>query len=121
MNTFLTQAKETKDLLSISEKLADVQADIEQIKGEMNYLKNHSELSTVTIHFIEKSAKLKQEKDLNTWEKTKQAFIASINAIITFFSGIVIFVLGYSPILLPLVLIALAIYFIIKYRQRMKK
>ena len=118
LNTFLQQAKDTDDLLKISDGLANVQEEIESIKGQMNYLKNHSDLSTVTIHFVEKSVKIKDKKDLNTWEKTKNAFITSINAIVTFFSGVFIFLAGYSPILIPLLVIGWLIYFFVRKRSK---
>lgn len=122
LNTFLKQAKDTENLLDISNKLGDIQEDIEKIKGQMNYLKNHSALSTVTITIIEENIEVggvKQQNDLNTWEKTKQAFVHSTNVIITFFSGVVIFLMGYSPILIPLIIIAAVIYVI--YRRRKGK
>lgn len=118
LNTFLKQAKDTDDLLKISDDLANVQEEIESIKGQMNYLKNHSDLSTVTIHLDEKAVKIKDKEDLNTWDKTKNAFIGSINAIVTFFSGVFIFLVGFSPILIPLLIIAGIIYFIVRRRKK---
>jgi hypothetical protein len=118
LNAFLKQAKDTDDLLKISDDLGRVQEEIESIKGQMNYLKNHSDLSTVTINLTEKAVKIKDKKDLNTWDRTKNAFIGSINAIVTFFSGLFVFLVGFSPILVPILVIAGAVYYI--YRRRNK-
>src|SRR5699024_5656725 len=47
LDTFLKEADNTEDLLDISKNLANVQEDIEQMKGEMQYFENHSALATV--------------------------------------------------------------------------
>jgi len=118
LNAFLKQAKDTDDLLKISDDLASVQEEMESIKGQMNYLKNHSDLSTVTIHVVEKTVRIKDKEDLNTWDKTKNAFVSSINAIATFFSAVFVLLAGYSPILVPLLIIIGICYFI--YRRKKK-
>lgn len=46
---FLDQAKTVDEALRINQQLSDVEAQIEQIKGKMNYLSNRSAISTITI------------------------------------------------------------------------
>jgi hypothetical protein len=46
---FLDQAKTVDDALRINQQLSDVEAQIEQIKGKMNYFSNRSAFSTITI------------------------------------------------------------------------
>jgi hypothetical protein len=46
---FLAQAKTVDEALRINQQLSDVEAQIEQIKGKMNYLSNRSAFSTLTI------------------------------------------------------------------------
>ncbi|HET7580758.1 MAG TPA: DUF4349 domain-containing protein [Bacillales bacterium] len=118
LKSFLKKAKDAGDLLDISNQLANVQGDTEQIKGEMKYLENHSALATVTISMTETDAGLKQQKDLNTWGKIQNAFIDSLNILVSIASGIVVFFIGYSPILIILAIIAVILYFI--YRKRKK-
>lgn len=118
LNSFLKKAKDSKDLLNISNQLAQVQEQIEQIKGQMQYLKNHSALATVTINISEAAIGLKNQKDLNTWDKTKNAFIGSLNLIVSSASALVVFFIGYSPILIILLIIAAIVYLI--YRNKRK-
>jgi hypothetical protein len=111
---FLKEAKDTKDLLAISNDLARVQEEIEQIKGRMKYLQNQSDLSTVTIHLFENKVIVPdlENKDLNTWERTKKQFISSINLLLSLFSGLVVFIIGNLPILVVFILlISLLIFF----------
>lgn len=47
---FLKQAKTVDEALRINQQLSDVEAQIEKIKGQMNYLSNRSAVSTLTIN-----------------------------------------------------------------------
>lgn len=124
LDTLMEEAEDTDALLDISNKLGDTQEEIESLKGQMEYLENHSSMSTVTITMTEDNvdvASVKKWEDLNTWEKTKKVLVGSTNAIITFFSGIVIFLVGSSPILVPLLIIAGVIYGVYRKRRRKEK
>ena len=97
---FMEKAEKTEDLLKISTDLGNVQSEIEQIKGRMNYLKNQSSLSTVTLHYTEKnygSAAVRTD-DLETWGKIKQAFADSLNSLVSVGSAILVFIVGYLPV-----------------------
>lgn len=50
IKSFLDQAKTVDEALRINQQLSDVEAQIEQIKGKMNYLSNRSAFSTITIN-----------------------------------------------------------------------
>jgi Domain of unknown function (DUF4349) len=121
---FLKEAKDTKDLLAISDDLARVQEEIEQIKGRMKYLQNQSALSTVTIHLFENKVVVPdlENKQLNTWEKTKKQFMSSINLLLSLFSGLVVFVIGNLPIFFVfIILIGLLIFFRKRIVKRKKQ
>ena len=46
---FLKEAKDVDKALEVSNKLGQVEAEIEQVKGRMNYLKDKSAFSTITL------------------------------------------------------------------------
>ena len=48
---FLQDAKTIDEALRINQELANIEAQIEQIKGRMNYLNDRSAFSTITINF----------------------------------------------------------------------
>jgi hypothetical protein len=48
---FLQDAKSVDEALRINQELANIEAQIEQIKGRMNYLTDRSAYSTITINF----------------------------------------------------------------------
>ena len=51
IKSFLEEAKTVDEALRINTELANVEAQIEQIKGQMNYLQDRSAFSTITINF----------------------------------------------------------------------
>ena len=48
---FLNDAKTIDEALRINQELANIESQIEQIKGRMNYLNDRSAFSTITINF----------------------------------------------------------------------
>ena len=120
--SFMEDAKKTEDLLQISSDLADVQEEIEAITGRMKYIENKSDLATVTIYLAENNVQLSGTgKDkLNTWDKTKQQFMKSINFLITAFSSVFIFLVGNLPIIILAGGVVLVIVFIIRKAIRKK-
>lgn len=106
---FMNDAKDTKTLLEISNELSRVQEEMETIEGQMKYLKNQSDLSTITITLHEDSVIVPglENGQLNTWDKTKKQFMKSINFIVSFCSGLFVLVIGNIPVLIILGLIAM--------------
>lgn len=122
LTQFMNDAKDTKNLLEISKELARVQEEIEAIKGRMKYLENQTSLSTVTIHLTENKVVVPnlENKDLNTWEKTKKQFMVSMNGIVSFFSALVIFTVGNIPIIIIIGIIVFSGLFLRKFIKKMK-
>jgi len=50
IRTFLDKAKNVEEALQVNQELAEITADIEQVKGRMNYLKDRAAYSTITVH-----------------------------------------------------------------------
>ena len=119
--SFMKKAEKTEDLLSISDDLAKVQESIEAITGQMKYLENKTDLATVTIDIQEYNVTLSgmNNQDLNTWEKTKQQFMKSINFLLSTLSGLFIFIIGNLPLIILLGIIGLVMLLMVrKYRKK---
>ncbi|MFD1361832.1 DUF4349 domain-containing protein [Lentibacillus salinarum] len=116
--SFMEQADETEDLLKISDDLADVQQEIEEITGRMHYLDNKVDLATVTIRIEENNVSLSGEDDLNTWDKTKGQFMKSINFLLSVFSGLFVFMIGGLPVLIILAIIGGGAFWMIRKRKK---
>ncbi|WP_096271272.1 DUF4349 domain-containing protein [Paucisalibacillus globulus] len=116
---FMEKAEKTEDLLTISNDLATVQQDIEEVLGRMKYLENRTDLATVTIHIQENNVTLStiNNEDLNTWEQTKQQFVKSINMLLSFLSSLFIFLVGNLPVLLLLGIVGAVTYLYIRKKR----
>ncbi|MFD2630179.1 DUF4349 domain-containing protein [Oceanobacillus kapialis] len=121
--SFMEQAEKTEDLLTISDDLATVQGEIDQITGRMKYLQNKSDLATVSIDIRENNVALTgmNGDELNTWEKTKQQFLKSINLIISVLSGLFVFVAGNLPILILLGVIGIIAWWVVRKKRKSLK
>ncbi|GAB4538631.1 MAG: hypothetical protein Fur002_02420 [Anaerolineales bacterium] len=51
IKSFLDDAKTVDEALRINQELSNVEAQIEQLKGQMNYLQDRSAYSTITVSF----------------------------------------------------------------------
>ncbi|GAE30633.1 DUF4349 domain-containing protein [Halalkalibacter hemicellulosilyticus] len=117
---FLDEAEDTENLLAISKDLANIQEEIERIIGRMQYLENQVSFSSVSIDLKESAVRvgtIQGEEDLNTWEEAKKLFIDTVNFLITSVSAIIVWLIGLSPLLIPLFVLA----FVILFRLRRNK
>jgi hypothetical protein len=117
--SFMKEATKTEDLLKISADLAALQEEIETIQGRMKFLENQTSFSTVTITLYENKVVVPDiDKDqLNTWEKTKKQFMKSTNLLLSFFSGLIVFIVGNLPIILVFIILGTLGFFIYKKRK----
>jgi hypothetical protein len=116
--SFMKEAQKTEDLLKISNDLSAVQEEIEQLTGRINYLNNQTSFATVSIHLSENKINVPglENENLNTWQKTKQQFMESINTLLSAGSAIIVFTAGNLPVLAVLFLAGFAIWLFVKRR-----
>lgn len=116
---FMKDAEKTEDLLKISNDLAKVQEEIEVLVGKINYLENQTSFSTIELTMQENRVIIPEieNKDLNTWEKTKKQFITSTNSLLSIGSGFIVFLFGNLPVLILLGIIAGIAIWVFKRRK----
>ncbi|WHY97189.1 DUF4349 domain-containing protein [Peribacillus simplex] len=117
---FMKDAEKTEDLLKISSDLAVVQEEIEQLTGQMKYLENQTSYSTVTITLTQDQIVVPgiDNKELNTWERTKKQLATSANLLLKAGSGIIVFIIGNLPILIILGGACAVVHWVIKRRGK---
>ena len=117
---FMKDAEKTEDLLKISSDLAVVQEEIEQLTGQMKYLENQASYSTVTITLSQDRIVVPgiDNKELNTWERTKKQLATSANLLLKAGSGIIVFIIGNLPILIILGGAGAVVHWVIKKRGK---
>lgn len=119
---FMGKAEKTEDLLKISSDLSKVQEEIELIVGKIKYLENQTSFSTIEIAMYENSVIVPglDNKNLDTWEKTKKQLATSTNLIFAAGSGLIVFFIGNLPVLVFLLLVGIGIHYIVKRTRKPK-
>jgi hypothetical protein len=131
IKSFLDQAKTVDEALRINQQLSDIEAQIEQIKGKMNYLSDRSSFSTVTVTI---------EPDLpiiaptatptpmptatpvpwdpgKTWKESTKTVTSAYQGIIDFLIWLIVVAL---PVLTPFVLLGWLIWWVIRRLSQRK-
>ncbi len=125
IRSFLDQATTVDEALRVNQQLSDVQAQIEQIKGQMNYLSNRSAFSTITINLEPQLPKIAATpvptatptpvQGLGPWDAgktTRQATDMLVSAYRLIANFLIWFFVVIVPVLgPPVVLVWLAVWF----------
>jgi hypothetical protein len=108
---FLQDAKTIDEALRINQELANIEAQIEQIKGRMNYLNDRSAYSTITL-YLEPEFPILTPTPTPTAAPTAtpipwnpgQTFGEAKNTVTVIYQGIGNFLIWLGVVILPLVL-----------------
>lgn len=121
LQEILSQATKVEDLLRIEQEIARVRGEIDSYTGQLRYLTNKVELSTIELTLQETGLEREELKVANidgTWSKSQSAFIASINQLLTMLSSLVVAIFALLPFL---VIAALAIILFLVFRKKLTK
>ena len=101
LHTFLDEARNVEEALSVSNELSRVEGEIEALKGRMQYLEQSSAFSAITVNVT--PDELAQPIEVGGWQPTgvaRQAIEALINALQVVANAAIWFILFALPILL---------------------
>lgn len=107
------------DLLTVEQRLSDIQTQIEQLTGQMQQWDSLVELSTVTITINEVKEITITPPD-NIGGKISSAFTNSIEALQSVCINIVIAIVSVLPFAIALGLIVLIIFLVIRFKRKVK-
>ena len=108
IQSFLEDAKTVDEALRINQELAQIEAQIEEVKGRMNYLSDRSAFSTITVSIspdlpaVEPAPKPKPWTPVETLKDATETLVKAYQGILEFAIWAFVAVL---PILAPPVLI----------------
>src|SRR5579871_6684677 len=109
--TFLSQAQSLSDMLTIQDKLTDVEGQIQQIEGQINDLTGQTSYSTVTINLSASPVKAAPPPaPPKAWNPggVLGAALSVLLAVLQVLADVLIWVLVFAPIWL----LALAVYYV---------
>jgi Flp pilus assembly protein TadB len=114
----MAEARTTEDLLRAEEQLTQREAEIESIKGRMQYLEQSARLSSI---WIELRPYILSQPVGDTWrpaETVRRAFDALVDGLQGFGNFLIYFAIAILPWLLLIVLIVYVIVRVVLWRTR---
>ena len=102
---FLKDAKTVDEALRINQELSNIEAQIEQIKGRMNYLNDRSAYSTITVNLEPEHPALTPVPTMTPvpWNPG-ETFGAAKSTVTTLYQGVGNFMIWLLVVILPVVL-----------------
>jgi len=120
---FLDRAEDTEAVLAVYEQLSQTQAEIEQVKGRMQYLQNQAALATVTVSLTPDV--MAQPLETGGWNlpgTVRSAVEALLDVLEFFVKALIYFIIVVLPTLillaLPIVAIVLLVRWLVRRRRR---
>ncbi|WEK52993.1 MAG: DUF4349 domain-containing protein [Candidatus Cohnella colombiensis] len=116
---FMDKATKSDDLLRYSNELANVQEQIEQIKGRMRYLDQNVAFSTVNLRLYQGAGAISSLEEDNKAFGTKIAdtFNSSMKGLRMFGEGLLIVIVAIFPTLLVLAVIGIPTFILLRKRH----
>ncbi|HMS34109.1 MAG TPA: DUF4349 domain-containing protein [Ignavibacteria bacterium] len=96
------------DVVEVEEKLADVRAQIESMEGRLRFLKSQSDYSTLTVSIFEPSL-LQTSTGGGFFYEIEEAFGKGLNGFTEVLSGLITFIVSFSPVLILGIIIYLTL------------
>lgn len=122
---FMSKAARTEDLLAYSRELANVQGEIEKIKGRMRYLDQNVAFSTVELRVYQEKEGMEAASPAGPGpflDRVERAMSGSLRVIGVFFQGLLILLAAALPVLLVLAGIGVPVaYYVRRRRKRIKE
>lgn len=107
LREFFDSAKKVEEMLAIEQELGRVRGEIESMQAQIAYLERQAAMATVTIELVEPKAVVRPAG-------TDWGFVASVTQAIRAFVGTINGLIIIFGAVLPILLIALAVFFIIR-------
>lgn len=115
--SWLKDAKEIKDMLSIRSELERIETEIESIKGRINYIDYHTKYSELSIYLSEESVEVPWWKKSEFLKRVINGLLYALNGILTSILALIIFI----AFVLPWFLVGYFVYILIKKYYLKKK
>ena len=115
----LSRSGKIEDVLAVTREVARVRGEIEQLQGQMRYLSQQTDMSTITVNISEDVVIASASQDWRPWQNVKIAVKQLITAGQNFVDGLISFLVVVLPMLLIYALIIWLVYYIGKkvYRR----
>ena len=124
--TFMDQAEDTEAALEVYDRLQNIQAQIEHVRGRMQYLQESAAMATITLNIT--PSRLAQPLQVGPWRPgatLRDAFESLIRVLQFFADALIVIVVLVAPVMvviaLPLIAAFLVIRGLVRRRRKQKK
>lgn len=119
---FLDRAEDTEAVLAVYEQLSQTQAEIEQVKGRMQYLENQASLATVTVSLTPDV--MAQPLETGGWNlpATVRGAVEALLKVLEFFvKALIYFVIVVLPALILIALPIVGMFLLVRWLLRRRR
>lgn len=119
---FLDRAEDTEAVLAVYEQLSQTQAEIEQVKGRMQYLENQASLATVTVSLTPDV--MAQPLETGGWNlpATVRGAVEALLKVLEFFvKTLIYFVIVVLPALILIALPIVGMFLLVRWLLRRRR
>ncbi len=117
----LRAAERMEDIITLEKEMSEILSELDTLKGERRHLDHQVEYSTLTIEIREvvRSAGVATSKE-GVGSRMGEAFNGTLRAIGVFFESAAVFLVGASPLLLMLAVIAVIVLLCVRAGKKRK-
>lgn len=118
LNELMAQAEDVSDLVEIEGAIADTQYQIDSYETAQRSIDRRVDMSAVNVTLIEEtSAQSAANEDVSLGERVRSALTASIKWLGQFLRNMLVFIVMILPVLVPVAVIALVVWLIVRRRR----
>ena len=119
------QAEDIDTILELQDKISEVRYSLETYQSSLLVMQNRISYSTLTLNVcevLEEQTELDSEsaKEITLWDKMRDAFLGSINFIITVAKGLLIVASALLPVAVVVGIPVAVIVIVVKLRKKKK-
>ena len=121
--TFMDEAEDTEAALEVYDRLQNIQAEIERVRGRIQYLEESAAMATISVNIT--PSELAQPLQVGGWRPQgtlRNAFESLINVLQFFVDAIIVIVVLIAPVVVVIALPVVGLFFLIRgfIRRRRK-
>ena len=117
----LAKAETMEDLLQIEARLTDVRDELERVTSQLRLYDNLVNYGTVHLSITEVVEFTVVTEPESVWDRIGRDFMDNLDALGDFFVELFVFLVGASPILIPLAAVAVALVILLRKKRNKKK
>lgn len=112
------RTESVKELMEVEQRISQVTADLESLKGRLRVLSNRVDYSTIQLNLYEPGVPTPIEPPKTVWERMRFGFRSSWNGVVNFTGDLVVFVVSALPVLVYLAVLGLILFLVIRGLQK---